>query len=107
MDGYGNYCSSHYNERGPPSKQFHEEQRQYKICQFRSKRGTLWLKFIQDLNFQNEFLKSSFLPKYEPKIERISQIHSEIYCPGVLVSRGQIFGGPCILKVSKDLSNRG
>ena len=22
MDGYGNYCSSHYNERGPPSKQF-------------------------------------------------------------------------------------
>ena len=32
--------------------------------------------------FQNEFMKSSFLPKYEPNIVRISALyHSERYPP--------------------------
>ena len=32
--------------------------------------------FVKVSKFQNEFIKSSFLPKYEPEIVRISAVYS-------------------------------
>ena len=40
-------------------------------------KGREFAKFLRSLKvrqFQNEFIKSSFLPKYEPKIVKISAI---------------------------------
>ena len=44
--------------------------------QYTIKQKVLFLKVIK---FQNEFMKSSFLPKYERKIVRISALHITHY----------------------------
>ena len=48
---------------------------------FRSRyRKNVKTAFLKVSKFQNEFMKSSFLPKYEPKIVRISAL----YCAHIL-----------------------
>ena len=42
MDGYGNYCSSHYNERGPPSKQFMKSSANVRFFNSDQKGGNYW-----------------------------------------------------------------
>ena len=40
----------------------------------RSKKKNRFLIYLKVSKFQNEFMKSSFLPKYEPNIVRISAL---------------------------------
>ena len=42
--------------------------------------------------FQNELIKSSFLPKYEPKILRISSLYCATLRPEILTIFGSYFG---------------
>ena len=49
------------------------------------------LEQIEVSKFQNEFMKSSFLPKYEPKFVRISALEAQ-YRAEILTIFGSYFG---------------
>ena len=52
-----------------------------------------WVSFTPKVSkFQNEFMKSSFLPKCEPKIVRISALYSPHYRAEILTIFGSCFG---------------